>query len=316
MFQLYKKREFSDYINDTFQFFKITGKHYFKNYFTINGFFLLIAAVLMYFLFKVYFEFIFANINGGVQNNSMFQDLFQNNAGTIMSVAILGMFFFYFLSLLQFAFPVLYLKLYDDKKGAHFETSDIIAELKKSAFKLLKFTIGSIFIIFPIIMIVMFINILLCVIIIGFPLFLITIPMIMSWIHLSFYHYLSSEDTFFGSISAGFGDLKQQFWPIVFSTLIIYIIIQIVNTIFTMIPYVFGMASFYTTLNDSQNATTDRLGFMSIMMTIIMIVSMIVGFILNNLILINQGTIYYSQRDYDENISEKSSIDLIGSDSE
>ena len=84
-----------------------------------------------------------------------------------------------------------------------------------------------------------------------------------------------------------------------------------------MIPYIFGMASFFTTLQDAQNNTsTESFGFMSIMMTIIMVVSMIVSFILNNLILINQGTIYYSQRDYDENISEKSSIDMIGSDSE
>ena len=30
MFQLFKKRDFSDYVSDTFQFFRETGKHYLK----------------------------------------------------------------------------------------------------------------------------------------------------------------------------------------------------------------------------------------------------------------------------------------------
>ena len=31
MFQLYKKREFSALVGDTFNFFKLEGKNYFKN---------------------------------------------------------------------------------------------------------------------------------------------------------------------------------------------------------------------------------------------------------------------------------------------
>lgn len=316
MFQLYKKRLFSDYINDTFNFFKITGKHFFKNYLNINGILLLITVVLMFFVFKVYFDFTFSKLaNGVVQNNNQIQNLIENNSGVIIFSVIFGILLLMLISLLQFAFPVLYLKIMDEKKGTNFGTPDIIKELKKSTFKLIKFSIGAVFILFPLSMLIIVINVFLCFLIIGFPLFLITIPALMSWIHLIFYHYISSEDNFFGSFGAAFGDLKQQFWPIVFSTLIMYIIIQIVNTIFTMIPYVFGMASILTSAKDVNNSN-ENYTFMSTIMTLIFIISMLVSYILNNLILINQGMVYYSQRDYDENISESSSIDTIGLDCE
>lgn len=83
-----------------------------------------------------------------------------------------------------------------------------------------------------------------------------------------------------------------------------------------MIPYIFGMASMFTTLKDQANNPSDSYSYISIMMTIVMVISLLASYILNNLILINQGMVYYSQRDYDENISSNSSIDLIGTDSE
>jgi hypothetical protein len=44
-----------------------------------------------------------------------------------------------------------------------------------------------------------------------------------------------------------------------------------------------------------------------------MVVSILMSFILNNLLMVNQGLVYYSRKEIDENISSKDSIDLIGS---
>ena len=52
MFQLYKKRDFSELVGDTFGFFKLEGKNYFKNYFIINGSLLLLLVVIIYFFTK------------------------------------------------------------------------------------------------------------------------------------------------------------------------------------------------------------------------------------------------------------------------
>ena len=132
MFQLFKERNFSDYINDTFQFFKVQGKHFFKTYFIINGGLLLVAVVLIYFLMKIYFDFIFSKISGN--GNAPQNDLgtfFNANFGLMIALIIGAILLFMVISLFQFTFPVVYLDLYDSKKGADFSAKDILIGMKK-----------------------------------------------------------------------------------------------------------------------------------------------------------------------------------------
>ncbi|MFM9988524.1 hypothetical protein [Flavobacterium sp.] len=317
MFQLFKERNFNDYINDTFQFFKILGKHYFKNYFTINGGLLLLITVFIYFFTKVYFDFITSAMSGGINaSQNTFGNYFNNNIGLMIAVVSIAVILIMVISIIQFAFPVVYLDLYDQHKGTNFTTIDILNKLKSKISKIIIFVIGSIFVIFPILTIVAVVLVLLCFIIIGIPLLLIMLPAIMSWIHLSFYYYMNSDEGFFKAIGDGFDTVKQQFWPIVGTTVIMYIIIQTVNTIFTMIPYLFGMASMFSTISDANATNVDRFSAISVMISIVMVVSTIISFILNNLILINQGMIYYSHIEGAEGNTAINSIDLIGTDSE
>ena len=317
MFQLFKERNFNDYINDTFQFFKILGKHYFKNYFTINGGLLLLVTVFIYFFTKVYFDFITSTMSGGINaSQNTFANYFNNNTGLMIALVSVALLLIMVISIIQFAFPVIYLDLYDQNKGANFTTIDILNKLKSKISKILIFVIGSIFIIFPILIIVMVVLVLLCFIIIGIPLLFIMLPAIMSWIHLSFYYYMNSDKGFFNAIGDGFETVKQQFWPIVGTTVIMYIIIQTISTIFTMIPYLFGMASMFSTISDTNATNADRFSGISVMISIVMVVSTIVSFILNNLLLINQGMIYYSHIEGSESNTTTNSIDLIGTDSE
>jgi hypothetical protein len=317
MFQLYKKRNFNDYINDTFQFFRLHGKHFFTLYFTINGAFLLLATVLIYFIFKIYFEYIFSSISGGMvaQQNNTLGNLFANNSGTLIVVAILGILFLVFISIIQFAFPLIYLDLLDKNKGPNFSTKDVIVSLKQKAFKLIKFVIGLIFIFTPLMIIIFGLNVLLCFIIIGIPLFFITIPAVMCWMHLSFNYYIVGDERFFSALSSAYSDIREQFWPIVFSTMLMYIIIQVTNTIFTMIPYIIGILFVFTN-PENQNGSQETFNLVAIIMTAVVVVSLMANYILNNLLLINEGIIYYSRKDVNENISSNNSIDLIGSESE
>ena len=315
MFQLFKERNFSDYINDTFQFFKVHGKHFFKTYFVINGGLLLIATVLIYFFMKVYMEFIFSTVSGGVgSQQNYFSDYFNANFGLMISLIIGAILFFMIISLFQFTFPVVYLDLLDSKKGSNFTAKDILIGMKKRILKILKFVIGSIFIILPLVMIVFGLSILLCFILIGFPLFLIMIPTMMSFIHLTFYYYMNSDEGFFSALADGFETVKEQFWPIIGATFVIIIIIQIVNTIFTLIPYLFGVASMFTTLQNGNKE--EAFSMITIMMSVIMVVSTIVSYILNNLLLINQGLIYYSHIENNESSMSNDSIEMIGTESE
>ncbi|MDI1316505.1 hypothetical protein [Flavobacterium sp.] len=311
MFTLFKKRDFSDYVSDTFQFFRVTGKHYLKSYFTICGIMLLLLVVFSYFLFQVYFDF-FLNFGKTNNNADFFQNYVQNNIPIVIGGAVLMFLFIVFLSMLNYSIPVIYMELYAKNKGNTFETKDILAKFKTNFGRILVFFLGLIFLVTPLLMLVFVILILLCFILIGIPLLLFAVPTAVSWITLSFFEYLNHDKGFFESLGSGFKHVKNQYFPNVGSLIIMYIIIQIGMSVFTIIPYMFGMVSIITS-TQNQTATNDSVSTVKIMLTIVMVVSIVMSYILNNLLFVNQGLVYYSRREFDENISSQDSIDLIGS---
>lgn len=316
MFELLKKRGLSEYISDTFTFFKIFGKHFFKNYIIINGGFLLILCVLMYFLFKIYFEVLFSV--SGAPSGSYFLEYFNNNFGIFIGSIILFGVLIIILSLLNIAYPILYLQLIEEKGGSDFTTSDIILLLKQNTGRLLKFFIGSVFILFPIMIISFVILFLLCFILIGIPLIMIAMPAFVAWGHLSLYTYLTEKTRFFESLKKGFSLLKQEFWSVTGTTFIMLMLIQIVQGFITMIPYMIGMILFFTSAKASEFNVSQPDGFSSlgIFITVIFLFTIILSYLFNNLIIVNQGIIYYSLREENENLTSVSQIDLIGTDNE
>lgn len=311
MFELFKKRDFGDYVSDTFGFFRATGKHYLKNYFTICGILLLLLAILSYFLFQVYFDF-FLNFGQANNNLDFIQNFTENNAAFLVIGAVFIFLFIVLLSMLTYSVPVIYMDLYAKNNGNNFEMKDILAKFKTNFGRILIFFLGLIFIISPLLILVFVLLFLLCFIIIGIPILLFAIPTAVSWISLSFYEYLNHDKSFFNAFGSGFKHIKNQYFPNIGSLMIMYLIVQITMSVFTMIPYVFGMASVFTSTRNS-SAEGDPFSTVKIMLTIIMVVSILMSYILNNLLMINQGLVYYSRRENDENISSKDSIDLIGS---
>lgn len=310
-FILFKKREFSDLISDTFSFFKINGKHFFRNYFLINGGLLVLFCALLYFVFKIYFEVLFSG-SGTLKANYLSQ-YFSNNMGLFSGTFSFFLLLIIAISLINVAYPVLYLQLLNTKKGAEFTTAEIINSLKENISKMIKFSIGFIFILMPIMMIVFTLLFLLCIIIIGIPMLMIAAPAFFTWLNLSFYTYLTEEIRFFASLKKGYSLLKQQFWAVVGASFIMLILIQFIQTIITMIPYFFGTALFLTSTNLGTPDATKNIGFF---ISFIFILAVLMGALFNNLIIVNQGIIYYSLREETENNSSESQIDLIGMDNE
>ncbi|WP_412464330.1 hypothetical protein [Flavobacterium mekongense] len=311
MFTLFKRRNFGDYVSDTFAFFKVSGKHYLKNYFTINGALLLILVAASYFLFQVYFDFMF-KIDPSGNNSEYLESYLTNNMPTIILAAIGLFLFMIFLSMLNYALPVIYLDLYREKNGNDFGTKEILSRFKAHFGKIVVFFLVTVFLITPVLMVVFTLLFLLCFIIIGIPLLLFAIPTAFSWVTLSFFEYLNSNKGVFQSYGSGFKHLTKQYFPIVGSSMIIYIIIQVAMAVFTMIPYMFGVASVFTGIEEG-NRGNNPMSVLTLIMTIVMVFSLLMSYILNNLLLINQGLVYYSRQEFDENKSADFSIDLIGS---
>lgn len=314
MITLFKKRNFSDYLNDSFDFFKKGGKHYFKNYFTVMGVFLLIISVCIYFICKIYFEFIFSQIRGNtnVPDYSYLTNFIDGNFGLLILGGILFTVGTLFLTLINFSFPIIYLEEYEKNGGPNFSSKELFSNLKSKFGKLILFFILSLFLITPIVLILSFILVLLSFIIIGIPLFIIAIPTIFSILSLTLYNYLNSNDGYFGSLGKAFQYIFKQYWSTIGSTMIIYIIIQIAITVFSMIPYIIATTLLVTTLEIGPS-NTETFSILGITMTILFVIVTLCHYIFNNLLMINQGLIYYSRREHIENKSSFTEIENIGS---
>jgi len=216
-------------------------------------------------------------------------------------------------SLLNFAYPIIYLNLYDKNKGDSFTTSDVLKEMKNNLGRLLGYFIKLFFISIPIFLVLGGIMVLLMFIIIGIPLLFIIMPAYLAWMNLSLYVYMNSKTGFLDALGKGFQLMKEKFWPIVGSNLVMLVMVQIVLTVLSMIPYVIGMASFFTSAQRQSFDQENTFSFVGIMMSIVFVFSVLLNYILNNLLLINNGVIYYSLRENSENNQQQSEIDSIGS---
>ena len=316
MFQLYSKRSFGSLVGDTLSFFKEFGKNYFKNYFIINGGFLLALVAIMYFLIKIFLEGAFSNFGSTDQGDNFINHIY-SNLGLFIGLGITTVLLVILISMINYLFPVAYLKLIETNKDT--STENLINEIKSKIGKVIVFFLASIFIFIPIMLILCVIMFALIVVIIGIPLLFIVIPAVMCWISLSFYDYVSTDNGYFDSLGNGYRMLKKKFWPIIGSTAIMQIIVQVVIGVVSMIPYTIGVATVFTNpeaMQNKVNGVPEGLSLIMVLISVLMIVSILLNYTLQNLILINQGIIYYSIKEESENVSIKNDIDLIGSDSE
>ena len=130
---------------------------------------------------------------------------------------------------------------------------------------------------------------------------------------LSLFEYINNDKGFFSAIRQAFVYIFKEFWIIVGSTIIMYIIIQTVMTIISMIPYFIGMISIFSSVEENNmNNPQEAFSAIGILMTIVFIITILANYIFHNLLMINQGMIYYSIREEMEHKSSYSDIDSIG----
>ncbi|NHM03847.1 hypothetical protein [Flavobacterium celericrescens] len=312
MFQLYKKRDFSALVGDTFNLFKLEGKNYFKNYFIINGGLLLLLVVILYFFMKIFLDGAFTAAR--TNNDEAFLNTILSDLPLFIGFGFGMILLIILASLINYIYPVAYLKLIEENQDRN--TQNLIQYIKSKIGKTILFYILSIFVAIPILFIIMALTFLLVFVIIGIPLLFILIPAYTSWISLSYYHYISTDAGYFEALIKGYELLRSKFWPVIGSNFVMQTIVQITLGILIMVPYFIGIASILVNPEGMEQNPEKAFSFVTIMLTVIMIISILFNYTLQNIILINQGIIYYSIREEQENISVISSIDSIGTNEE
>lgn len=317
MLQFFKKRDFGSFISDTFNFFKVYGKNYFKNYFLLNGIFLLLMLVVLAVGFGQFFAQLFgSNVSG---QSYYFEQYFQENEFmliiTVIGVIILSI----AISVIAYAFPVFYMKLASETGRNNFKSDELLAELKKNAGKLFKLFLGITFIVTPIFLILFVVSYLLLLILIGFFLLLLLVPTSFNIIYFLMFDYLSRPNrSFFDALSYAFrsqfsyqnANEKSPFWKYWGATCVIFIIYYVLSTIISIVPFLIIWFSAFTVPQGGEanpfNETT------AVILVVTYMISIFVSYVMMNMIAVNSGLMYYDNRTDIHQELDMQEIDRIG----
>ncbi|QLE01590.1 hypothetical protein HX109_08435 [Galbibacter sp. BG1] len=310
--QLYKSRTFGAYFSDTFTFLKENGKHFYKNYFIVNGLFILILLALTFFFSRYYLDFIFAD---------SFSAEYQDSPGVFAkgNEFLLLVFFFIFfvvaacVAIINYAYTPIYFKLYDKNSGAYFSKDEIFNQLKSNLGKIFLFLLAGVLIAIPIFLVVFIAVAVLAVTIIGIPLIIIPLAWLTQFYFIAFMEYLQSEKGIFDCFSYSFTMSFKNFGATNGSVALFYLMIQVVQGILTMIPYILGIGAIFVGSSDYTGAGNEGLSTtFTTMIVFIYMLSFFLNLFLMTVLQTNQSIIYYSLKEETENIHTSSTIDEIG----
>lgn len=309
MFQLYKKRDFSAYITDTIVFFKIHWKNFFGNYIVITGAFLALLCLFYFFIFRDLFSTLFNTGNKGVGYDIGY--FFSDNPVLFVSVMVAVIFLSIFFSIFSVAYPIIYMKLIEETGKKDFTASELFGRIKLYLPKIVRFGLYSLITFIPLIIVAGFFAALLVLLVVGIFILILLIPVASVWMTQSFYIYLLQEMSFFEAMRQGWKNLfSKKFWHIVGATMVIYLVLSVLQGMITMIPYSIMLFSMLTT-GDGELSSS-----IGVIMSAFSIVSLLFSYITSNILMVNQGMIYYSILEQDNHVQALSEIDLIGQDVE
>ena len=315
--QFYKKRDFVAFITDSFTFFKLYGKNYFKNYILLNGLLLILMVAIFIFGYRELIMQIFGSNMSG--ESYYFETYFEDNIGMFVVIGLITFLLFLLMMIVNYLFPVFYLKRLAEGE-TKIRTDDILGDFKRNAGKIGKLCLGIVFVVTPLSLIVMGISYAMILIVIGFFLILLVYPVLFNVVTFLMYDYFNSKRGFFESLSYSIrtqfsytnGREKSPFWKYWGSTVVISIILYVITTIFTAIPMIFFMLKITTTAPDANFEQNPFAGSLGVMMFVMYGISLLVSFFLSNMLYVNSGLMYYdSRRDFHQKV-ELEEIETIG----
>ena len=318
MMQFYKKRDFGALISDTFNFVKLYGKNYFKNYFVINGLLIILMAVLVFFGFRNFFSLIFEGIGG---NSASIGRYFLENIMQIIFTFLFIFLVFILISVVNYSYPVLYLKRLTETGNKNITVDEIMSDVKKNIGKIFKLFLGFVFIVFPLYLAVYGLSYTVTYRIQGlsFLLLIFLTPVMTNVVNFLIYDYFNRGKGFFSSLSYAIRsqfsyqqyNQKSPFWKYWGTTVILYILQQVVVYAFVFILVFIIILSLGLSLNMSSAETF----YITLVLTVMAYpLIIIISLIMSNFISLCSGFMYYDSRTDLHREMDLTEIDSIGRD--
>lgn len=310
--ELYKNRSFGELFQDTFAFLKKEGKHFFKQYFIINGVFLLMLSVMGYFFSQFYTEFFKSSFGNGGSSSSL-ETYIDNHLSTFILVVMLFVTVAIISGIVAYAFPPIYFQKYLEKGSGNFDTKDLIKGYQQNLGKLIMFIITGIVVAILLAIPVAAVFFLLFITIVGIILLPIIFGGIALFYTMALMEYLQGKRGIWDSFGYSWTLLKSNFIASVSCVGLFYLMSYTIQQVLTLIPYFLGMFSIFTSTNQGQQLDPgDTASTFMLIILAVFFVSFIVGSILGTIVQVNQGIVFYSLKEKNENIQTKSIIDQIG----
>ena len=316
--QFYKKRDFGALISDTFNFVKLYGKNYFKNYFVINGLLIILMAVLVFFGFRNFFSLIFEGIGG---NSASIGRYFLENIMHIIFTFMFIFLVFIMISVVNYSYPVLYLKRLTETGNKNIAVDEIMSDVKKNIGKIFKLFLGFVFIIIPLYLAVYGLSYTVTYRIQGlsFLLLIFLTPVMTNVVNFLIYDYFNRGKGFFNSLSYAIRSQfsyqqysqKSPFWKYWGTTMILYILQQVVAYALAFILVFIIILSLGLSLNMSSAETF----YITLVLTVMAYpLIIIISLIMSNFISLCSGFMYYDSRTDLHREVDLTEIDSIGRD--
>jgi hypothetical protein len=312
--QLYKSRDFSGFFQDTFAFLTENGKHFFKHFIIINGAFVLVLMALAYFFAKFYTDILFGGILNQGDSAAVIDSYMNNNFGQMVLLVLLFIVVALVAGIISYAYTPFYLKLHNEKGPSNFNTATIINLYKANLGKLFIFLVCAILVAIPLFFVMGIISFVLMITIIGIIALPLVIGAVSLYYNMTLFEYIENKKGIWESFGYSWDLMSSKFWAAVGSVGLFYLMSYVIQNVIAIIPYVFGMASIFSTFENGVNNDQSQVGgsFMVIML-IVFLLTFLVSSFLGLIVQLNQGIVFYSLKEDNENITTKSDIDEIGS---
>ena len=317
MMQFYKKRDFGTFITDSFTFFKLYGKNYFKNFILLNGLLLILMVVVIIFGYKEFLGAFFGSTMGG--QSYYFEQFLNDNLGMLILCGVLLFILSTALMTINFLFPVFYMKRIAEGK-TDIKADDLLSDFKSNGKKVAAAYFGLTFLVLPVAFVIFGISYILIFIIIGLVLMLFVGPTLLNIIIFLCFDYFNGKRGFFESLSYAVrsqfsypnGREKSPYWKYWGATTIMVILFYIVSIFFSSVPMILFFMKLSTTAPDAQFESDPFKGSFGILFFVIYGISSIISTLLMNALYINSGLMYYDSRTDLHQKMELAEIDTIG----
>jgi hypothetical protein len=300
--KLLKSRKFSDIFNDTFNLLKENGKHFFKNYFILNGLPLLFFLILIYF-----FTTTFYGLGTYKQGNTIdvFLSYMDDNVVLFTILGILSFIIVIIFGIIQYGFVPVYLILYKKNNGSDFDAKDMFNMIfKEKLGKIITYFFASFLVL--ILILIPFAIIAFASIFTIFGIFFV-FAFVAVWFNNSLLEYLNSDRGIFNSFSYGYRLIMVRFWDYVGAIGLFFLMVTFISLGISMFTSILSV-----TLTTNAASNSEQSLFMTIAMIVSFILAKTINIFIQTVVQLAQGIVYFSAKEESENIVTKTEIDKIG----